>query len=160
MGTISDLKAHKVSNRLIVIGLVTGLYTQWVRFETVGIKVWGQGIMVPIIILSILFVFHVLGAGDIKLFSVVGGFLGPHQVVLVILLAFVIGAFFSIIHMIRFKIIFYRLQYLANYFHNILRDRKLRPYYVHGEDDPRAVIPFSVTIFISVFILLVLGRIY
>lgn len=160
LASIRDILVRKVSNRIIIIGLITGFCIQCVRHGTMGIMVWFQGILFPIALLSILFLFHALGAGDIKLFSVVGGFLGPHQVVQVIFLAFIIGAVFSIIYMIHFNIFLYRLQYLANYFHNLLKDRKLIPYYVLGEDDPRAVIPFSVPISISVFIILVLDRVY
>lgn len=154
------MKNYKVSNRLILTGLGIGLYFYWIEFGTKGIKTWGQGICVPLILLWILYIFRVIGAGDIKLFSMVGGFLGYHQVVQVIFMAFIIGAFFSIIHMIRFNILFYRLQYLANYIQSFLKEKKVTPYYTYGVDDPRAVIPFSITIFFSVFILFLQGKVY
>ncbi len=43
-------------------------------------ETWICGLLVPILILGILFIFRMLGAGDIKLLSVIGSMIGPTKI--------------------------------------------------------------------------------
>lgn len=108
--------------------------------------------MIPFVVLFILYLLHVIGAGDIKLFSVVGGFLGVFQVVNIIILAFIIGAIMSVFQLFRYHILIYRMQYLANYIQTIVKEKKITPYYDSKEGSFKEVIPFTVAIAISVLI--------
>ena len=82
----------KISNRLIVCGLIWGLV----------LKIWGNGYMgllyfilnitIPVVLFILLFQMHALGAGDIKLFSLVGSFLTTRQLFQVIVYAFLFAA--------------------------------------------------------------------
>ena len=98
-----------------------------------------------------LYLFHVIGSGDIKLFSVVGGFLGVTKVIHIIILAFIIGAIISVIQFILFQNFKNRIQYLMNYIHTIIKEKRIRPYYIKTEDNYKNVIPFSLAIMISAF---------
>ena len=83
----------KISNRLIVCGLIWGLV----------LKIWGNGYVgILYFILNInsiirlkrilFFQMHALGAGDIKLFSLVGSFLTTKQLFLVMFDSFLFAA--------------------------------------------------------------------
>ena len=71
---IQDFLYMKISNRLILMGI---LFSLAFGYETGGIK---QVLYVlanlsfPVIMLYLLYLLGVLGAGDIKLFSIIGGF--------------------------------------------------------------------------------------
>ena len=54
------------------------------------------GMLFPILALYILFYFHMLGAGDIKLLSAVGGFLGVPAILKCMIVSFLSGAVLSI----------------------------------------------------------------
>ena len=56
---------------------------------------WICGLLVPILILGILFIFRMLGAGDIKLLSVIGSMIGPTKILNCISYSFLIGAVIS-----------------------------------------------------------------
>ena len=73
----------KISNRLIVCGLIWGLVLKIWGNGYVGILYFILNITIPVVLLFLLFQMHALGAGDIKLFSLVGGFLTTKQLFLV-----------------------------------------------------------------------------
>lgn len=97
----SDIRTTKISNRLILAGLAVGL----------SFRIWGSGgtgiftflvnISIPVILLYLLFLKHALGAGDIKLFSVAGGFLESRELLLVIVTAFVVAAGLSFLKIVQ-----------------------------------------------------------
>ena len=80
----ADFREMRISNRLIASGLMMGLTLRIVHFLV--------NISIPVILLFLLFQLRVIGAGDIKLFSVAGGFLSMRQLLYVILAAFVTAA--------------------------------------------------------------------
>lgn len=156
--TVYDIREYRVPNRIIRFGLGTSLIYQISLKGPPGFACWSIGVILPFFLLFILYLFHVIGAGDIKLFSVVGGFLGYNKVIRIILLAFIIGAVLSTFQLARFHNFGYRLQYLANYFHTLLRERKMMPYYNSKEDGHKVVIPFTVAITVSVLIMSLMGK--
>lgn len=97
----SDIRTTKISNRLILAGLAAGL----------SFRIWGSGgagvftflvnISIPVILLYLLFLKRALGAGDIKLFSVAGGFLGSKELIMLILTTFLIAAGLSLLKIIQ-----------------------------------------------------------
>ena len=100
LAVISDLRYMKISNRLIFVGIVLAL----------AIRIWGNGwsdignflwnISFPVIVLYLFYLVGAMGAGDIKLFSVVGGFFNFKELVLCMGISLVMGALFSLGKMI------------------------------------------------------------
>lgn len=70
-----------------------------------SISLWFFGMLLPILLLFPLFLMKALGAGDIKLFSVVGCFCGAASVYHSIGAAFVIAAFLSLLHLIKYRLV-------------------------------------------------------
>lgn len=87
-----DAGNGKISNRLIVSGLIWGLAFRLLGEGSAGAVHFLMNISIPVILLFLLFSLRVLGAGDIKLFSVAGGFLTLTQLGYLIVAAFVVGA--------------------------------------------------------------------
>jgi len=75
-----DLRSYKISNHLILIGIITGFLFDVYEYGQAGISLWLPGILLPVILLFPLFIIKALGAGDIKLFSVIGSFYGAAYV--------------------------------------------------------------------------------
>lgn len=98
-----DIRSTKISNRLIVCGYLLGLV----------IRIMGNGwrgaidflfcISLPVILLYLLFLMRALGAGDIKLFSVAGGFLTMKELVLLVFVSILVGAMISIAKLVYLK---------------------------------------------------------
>lgn len=88
----TDFRRQKISNRLIVLGLFSGLILRILGEGSSGIVHFLVNISIPVILLFLLFWLRALGAGDIKLFSVVGGFLETRQLLWVMITAFFAAA--------------------------------------------------------------------
>ena len=97
-----DITQRKISNRLILIGLCIAFIRRCILNGIVGIVEVLFLSFFPIIILYLLFLMGILGAGDIKLFSLIGGFLNLKELVMCILYAFFVAGIFSFV-----KLLFY-----------------------------------------------------
>lgn len=97
----TDMTRTRISNRLIVSGLLGGFFFRIWSEGSMGVFVYVVNIFIPVIFLYLLFQMHALGAGDIKLFSMLGAFISTEQLLRLMGLAFCIGALLGI-----FKIIY------------------------------------------------------
>lgn len=139
-----------------MIGIPVGFAFQIYECGRKGIVLGLFGSILPIVLLFLLFLFKVLGAGDIKLFSVVGSFYGASFVFQTIIIAFLIGGVMSIIHLVKSKQVIYRLQFLAKYIQsygskvNCLDEKGKKqfviPYYDIQRDGYEGTIHFSIAI--------------
>ncbi len=86
---VTDFRERRISNRLMALGLVIGLILRILGEGGIGIVHFLVNISIPVILLFLLFQLRALGAGDIKLFSVVGGFLELRQLFAVMIVAFI-----------------------------------------------------------------------
>lgn len=101
-----DLKSHRIPNRLILVGSVTGLLLNSVLPEGYGfasmlpgaLGFWKAlgGLTVGLAAMSPLYLLRAMGAGDVKLVAMVGAFLGPNAVLGAILLIFVSGGLMAV----------------------------------------------------------------
>ena len=92
MAVVMDTKSGTISNRLIISGLIWGLAFRLMEEGSAGAVHFLVNISIPVILLFLLFQLRVLGAGDIKLFSVAGGFLTTTQLFYLIPTAFAAAA--------------------------------------------------------------------
>ena len=91
-----DLRTRRIANEWIITAWIVGLVTQLIRYGAAGAGFFFLGMLFPILALYILFYFHMLGAGDIKLLSAVGGFLGVPAILKCMIVSFLSGAVLSI----------------------------------------------------------------
>lgn len=125
-----------------------------------GVPMFFFYIFLPILLLFPLFLIKGLGAGDIKLFSVIGSFYGAGFCLKSIAAAFFAAGILSVIHLIKYKQVFYRFRYLISYLKSVFfifqggsKLNKLPNYYDVERDGYQGVIHFSVAILVSVIIL-------
>lgn len=76
---VMDIQRAKVDNAWLLFCLVISLTVQLMERGTGGFIAWSFGACIPFLVLGWLFLFRMLGAGDIKLFCVMGSVLGPGQ---------------------------------------------------------------------------------
>lgn len=107
-----DFYKGKIPNLLIITGCCYG----WIRmiyYHDVLKSI--PGILFPIIILFPMYKIGVIGAGDIKLFSMIGFYFTFMETIFCIFTAFVLGAVFSVISMVRYENFTERMTYLFSY---------------------------------------------
>ena len=92
LAVVMDFGNGRISNRLIVSGLIWGLAFRLLGEGSAGAVHFLMNISIPVILLFLLFSLPIMGAGDIKLFSIAGGFLTLTQLCYLIPVAFVVGA--------------------------------------------------------------------
>ena len=92
----TDMTQTRISNRLIVLGLVLGIFFRIMTEGYMGVLFFVVNIFIPVILLYLLFQLRVLGAGDIKLFSMLGAFISTEQLLSLMVLAFCVGALLGI----------------------------------------------------------------
>ena len=129
--------------------MATGLCFRIWEYGMMGIFVWFFGAVIPIVILWLLFRYRMLGAGDIKLFSMIGGMYGSSAVMNTLVLAFLAGGVLSIIRLFQTGGLKDRLQYLASFISSQCKEQKIIKYYQCERDGRGPVIHFSIAIFIG-----------
>lgn len=106
LAAASDVKSRKITNRFIIRGYLIGLIYQIIQFISKGdftyVKDAFIGFLLPYCFI-ILYLLNVIGAADIKLFSVIGMIIGTKRVLLLIVLSFVIAGCMGIIAISFFK---------------------------------------------------------
>lgn len=143
-----DICSGRVSNRLILLGLLIGLICKVQEDEARGIYLFLRNVSVPVILFYLLFLMRVLGAGDIKLFSMIGGILTIEELLLCIWYSFIIGGILSLLYLLRDKHGWKKLKYAWDYLLCVCRYQKIVPYEL-PEEIPKSKMAFSVAIFLG-----------
>ncbi len=151
-----DLDREKIDNRWILLGWISGLVYQIQKSGLVGMGMFFSGAMIPVLLLYVLFRLRMIGAGDIKLLSVVGGFMGPRSSLICLGLSLVFGAIISLAILILCGNFKSRLRYFTEYFIQFSTTKKSIPYMVKGSRMEH--IHFSVPVLMSV--LMYVGGLY
>lgn len=144
-----DVRYRRIPNGLIVVGLLMGLVYQVRHFRLAGLAAYGAGVLFPVAVLGFLYYFRMMGAGDIKLLSVIGGFLGPFQGFLCIIYTFLIGGAIAVALLFKRRIFFKRIHYFRDYVFQYLQTRQWSPYM--QPKDEEGSLYFSIPVFISLF---------
>ena len=76
MAVWMDIRTNKISNRLIGFGLFLGYIRNFEEYGWDGSIHFLIQISLPVLVFYLFFLMHVLGAGDIKLFSVISSCIG------------------------------------------------------------------------------------
>lgn len=80
MAVWMDLKDASVDNGWILFSFMIGFLIQITENGPKGGVIFLAGVAVPVLLLGTLFIFHMIGAGDIKLLCALGGIMGPRTV--------------------------------------------------------------------------------
>lgn len=151
-----DLRYQRIPNRLIVAGLFLGLLYQIDHSRWMGLIEYSAGVVLPVAVLFILLYFRMMGAGDIKLLSVIGGFLGPMNGLRCIIYTFLFGSIIAVVLLIKRRNLYSRLCYFKTYLFQYLKSKQWSPYMQQEDRDSHFY--FSVPVFLS--LLCFLGGVY
>ena len=86
-----DLKWWKVKNVWLLIGAAAGIPFHLFAEESPGLLSAFGGMLIPILILGGFYRLKKMGAGDVKLFSIVGLYLGAEKILSFLLFAMISG---------------------------------------------------------------------
>lgn len=151
-----DIKTGRIPNLLIAVGVGLACWFQIAESGMPGFWRFLGGSTLPLLLLAVLFYFRMFGAGDMKLFCVIGGFLGIEHLLSCMAVSFLTGAIISLVLMIRRRILKERLLYFLAYIGRFYRFRKWVPY--RNQADKSGEFCFAIPIFFSV--LLTIGGVY
>jgi prepilin peptidase CpaA len=143
-----DLKSGKIPNGLIFTGLLWGAAYQLSVQGPVGGILFLGGAALPILLLGILYYFRMIGAGDIKLLCVTGGFLGPAACVSCMAAAILAGGVISLVIMLRNHNLSQRLLFFSDYIYHYSKERQWNSYLEKTSEADRFC--FSVPILLSI----------
>jgi len=95
-----DVKARRIPNELIVVGLVLGLALRGISgLPAVGVGMAGAGLALALTFP--LFALRAMGGGDVKLFAVAGMFLGPRAFLAALLASALLGGVLGLAAAVR-----------------------------------------------------------
>ena len=153
---IMDLRNAKIDNGWILFSMFLGLMICIREKGISGVCFFVTGSSFPLFLI-ILFLFGMLGAGDIKLFCALGGVMGTGAVFRCILSSFLLGAVFSVLFLITTRSFCERIQYFITYMENCRNAGEIIPYR-RKEITALENFHFTVPVFLSV--MLYVGGIY
>lgn len=157
LAVVIDIKSYRIPNWLILAGWIMGISKAYLEQGLEGSVVSALRGFLPIVLLFPLFLMKGLGAGDIKLLSVVGTFLQHREFMMCFLVSFLLGGLLAAAKMIYCRNLLERAAHFREYVEKIKEKKKVLPYW-KTVPDKRGVMHFSIPICMSV--LLHLGGIY
>ncbi len=143
-----DVQTNKISNRLIGAGLFLGFIRNLFEYGWEGSICFLIQISLPVLVFYLLFLMRVLGAGDIKLFSVISCCIGIENSIKIIFFSFIIAAVLSYIVLIRNKNLYSRLNYFFCYIRTALLTKSIEKY-DYLSDGKQNFIHFSIAVLIG-----------
>ena len=157
----TDYRQNKIPNWIIVFGLISGCFISYIS-GGVGMLLEGLlGMVLPIVVLYPVFVIGGMGAGDLKLFAVVGSYLGIKGITISFVSAFIVGATISLAKMMCFRNFKERIYYFFSYLADLFLKGKWHLYETSkGQSSeeslefPKHKIHFALPIFLGVAIYL------
>ena len=156
---VSDLRFGKIPNALIAAGLLCASLGSVMLPLTSGqgwmlivqnVLLTLSGTMLPVLMAWFLFRFRMIGAGDIKLLSMAGAFLGPCRAFRCVILSFLAGGVISAWLMFRRKNMFRRFSFLFCYLKECAQEGKMLPYLERTGPDGKFC--FAVPVLAGVFL--------
>ena len=143
-----DVRMGRISNRLIIPGLLTGFIRNLAESGWRGSIYFLIQISVPVLIFFLLFLMHALGAGDIKLFSVIGGICGFQILFITVAASFAVAACMSMWKMLYHHSLISRLSVFGDYISQCLLSGRLLKYPRESEGKQH-IIHFSIAILVG-----------
>jgi len=152
----SDIKTYKIKNSIVYPFMLIGIVTNLVLGGIEGLIFSLTGLFITILLMIILFVLRMQGAGDIKLFGAIGSIMGLKFALYTIAYSYLFGGVMALIVMLINKNGKKRLMYLINYIRSCFLSLSLLPYTDFKDKSDGAKFHFSYAIFCGTIIQLFL----
>ncbi len=163
-GAYFDIRKHRIPNWLVLSGFISGILLDLLRSaDTLKGAVFWQVLFlfclkfaVALAVLFPLFIYRMIGAGDIKIIGLVFAYLGPVAGAAALLPGFLIGGVWSFVKMAAKGILFKRLSYFVEYIKRMCQTGRLTAYYNSARDGYEVVIPLGFCIFLGMLVYIIL----
>ena len=99
----SDLRTTRISNDLLICFLSAAVSYRIILLDPQAFAEGITGLIIPFLLLWIFFRTGKMGAGDIKLFCVLGMFMGPSDILWCMLCSFVCGGAVSVMDLFVYE---------------------------------------------------------
>lgn len=146
------MKQEKVPNILILVGLVLGLVYRWQGGEPDIMDIL-SGILLPVLLFWPLFLVKAMGAGDIKLMSVMGLYMGWRDLLWAIAFAIIFAAVAGLVKSMVGRDLLERLRYMVRFVMGLLQQIRVKgseiPPYLNGEEKDTGKIHFAVALLLG-----------
>ena len=147
--SLVDLIRYRVPNKLIVPALSISLICR-LQFQGVtGILPWMVGMVIPIVVCFVFYMCRMIGASDVKIYSVIGSFVDYNQRLAIMIGSLFFGAVMAIGKMIIRRNFSSRFRHFFNYVMQMKEGKAIPPYYDLKKQGDDGVIPFTVAITMS-----------
>lgn len=146
---VMDLNRARIDNEWLLFSIGLGMVVRCMAYDLKGFLLGVAGGILPLILLGCFFSFHMLGAGDIKLFCVLGTLLGIKDVAKCMIVSFFLGAGFSLAILLSTGEASERFCYLFCYIREFIKTGIKKPYVQNGVGAPENF-HFTVPVFLSV----------
>lgn len=97
IAVVEDIRHHRISNRLVMMTLLLGCSFHLITSGLATLDYVLAGVGTGFITLFPFFLLGGMGAGDVKLVSAIGAFLGPHGTLFAVALTLMAGALMALI---------------------------------------------------------------
>lgn len=130
-----DLKYDRIYNGWIILGILSGILFR------ILVKGWNDignamaAMLLSFCILYPIYKIGALGAGDVKLFVMIGSFVPANQLLRIMVFSFIIGAVLSVWKMISEENFKERMQYLFSYLSAVFCSGQWKLYGENLKDD-------------------------
>jgi prepilin peptidase CpaA len=108
--------------------LIAGFISNLILFGIDGLVSSVIGFVLPLVLLSVLYVLRMLGAGDIKLFAVIGSIMGYKFILWTLALSFISGGIIAFIIVIIKGHAVGRFKHLSVYLMQCFLSQTIKPY--------------------------------
>ncbi len=152
-----DYRYRRVPNWLMC-GILTVGVARCIVMQDKAIFFFFLNMIFLICLLYPFFRLGTLGAGDVKLFGVCGGYLTSDRILYFLFFSLLIAAIFSLIKLVTQRNIKERFLYIGDYLWDVVRTGRWRLYMDNEKERYRAGIPLSGPILCSV--ILYMGGVY
>ncbi|HYN54200.1 MAG TPA: prepilin peptidase [Methylotenera sp.] len=159
LAVITDLRARKIPNMLLLFGLIASLIGQTITPNGVGWLNWLTGVCVAFACFIPLYLLRAMAAGDVKLMMAVGGFLGYPLINTVVIYSYLAGGVIAICYVLvngRVNLLMRNL-YLMTFGRFIKTAHGRNVYDGQVIKQSAGRIPFALAIAIGTFITLISG---
>lgn len=129
LSAFSDLETDRIPNGFILLGIVIGVLGS--IFSDRELSDLLASMLLAFLLMYPLYMIGALGAGDVKLFVMIGSFQPVAELLAILAGAFVIGAGFSLVKLAAEKNGRERFRYFFAYMHDIWRTGHWK---IYGED--------------------------
>lgn len=129
LSAFADLKTDRIPNGFLILGFLIGLSGSLCTGRHI-LEIIGS-VSLAFLLLYPLYMIGAMGAGDVKLFLMIGGFSTVKELLLILAGAFVIGAGFSLVKLLVEHNGRERIYYFFSYLSEVLRSGHWK---IYGED--------------------------